>query len=179
MENTANVKQYATEGSIPMPEAEPDQQKLPYKDKLTNVQKTPEEWKDWPDEEGYEDLLPKIDHLADAPSRWYKGPNVTFSREEKLELWKPWRKAVIVKPLHKSIGYPVLCNRAKSMWRLKGEFQAVDIGHSCSIFRFSEKEDYKRVLTEGPWNIGGYCFIVCQWTPYFQPDKDVVECVIT
>lgn len=155
------------------------EKRLSYKDKLTNAKRPPGEWMDWPDEDGDEDLLPRIEHMAELPSRLCNGPNVTFTKEEKLEMWQSWRKAIMVKPLHRSIGYTSLCNRAKPMWKMQGDFQAVNIGHGCFIFRFSNKEDYKRVLTEGLWNIGGYCIVVRQWTSFFKPDDDVVEKVIT
>lgn len=149
--------------------------KQSYRDKLTNVKQGGDEWRDWSDTEEDEDLIPKFNDKSEPFMGPLHGPNVTFTPEEKELMWRPWRKAVIVKPLHRSIGYTALCSRAKSLWRLEGDFRAIDIGHGCFVCRFSRRDDYKRVLTEGPWSIGGYCLIVRQWNPYFRPENDVVE----
>lgn len=90
-------------------------------------------------------------------------------------MWKPWRKALIIRPLHYSIGYKVLCDRAKVMWKLEGEFHALDLGHGCFLFRFSKCQDYKNVLLGGPWNIGDYCVVVRRWNPWFDPSEDILE----
>lgn len=162
--------------AVNLKEAEP---KLSYQDKLTRAGRTPIEWMDWSDTEGDEDLILKTYENSLPTLETMLGPNVTFTAEEKEAMWKPWRKALIVKPMRKSVGYVALCNRAKPMWRLEGEFQVVDIGNGYFLFRFSKQADYKQVLMEGPWSIGGYCIIVRQWTPYFWADKDTVDKVTT
>ncbi|GLT67728.1 hypothetical protein SLA2020_400140 [Shorea laevis] len=148
--------------------------RISYKEKLTNAGGHEDEWKDWSDTEEDDPLLEKWEAMENtvAECKW---PNVVFTKEEKELMWKPWRKSLIIKPLHHSIGYTVLCGRAKHLWSLEGDFHAIDVGHGCFIFRFSKREDYKRVLTGGPWNVGGYCVVVRRWSPYFRSDEDHLE----
>lgn len=158
------------------PPAEP--QKLSYRDKVRNVQANPETWKDWSDSEDDEELLEPIT-VPEIPMKECRGPNVVFSKEEKEEMWKPWRKTLIIKPMHHAIGYKVLSTRARSLWKIEGEFRIMDLGFSCFIFRLSKKSDYRRMLMEGPWSIGGYAISVRRWSPTFKPEKDVVDRVTT
>ncbi|GLT56165.1 hypothetical protein SLA2020_292320 [Shorea laevis] len=161
---------------------DPVKPKVSYKEKLTNgrVDKRTnadgreDEWKDWLDSEEDDQLLEKFE-ATDGEQKEYPWPNVTFTKEEKEIMWKPWRKALIIRPLHHSIGYKVLCDRAKALWKLEGEFHALDLGYGCFLFRFSKRQDYKNVLLGGPWNVGGYCVVVRRWNPWFDPAEDVLE----
>lgn len=73
-------------------------------------------------------------------------PNTIFTKEEEA-VWQPWRKALIVKSLHYSIGYKVLCEKAMQLWNLTGSSHVIDLGFGCFLFRFSNTDDYKNVLT--------------------------------
>ncbi|GLT67936.1 hypothetical protein SLA2020_402090 [Shorea laevis] len=149
--------------------------KVSYRDKLTNAAGHEDEWKDWEEiGEGNDPLLESFE-ATDGETLEEGIPNAIFTKEEKEALWKPWRKAVIVKPLHYSVGYKVLCDRAKQLWSLSGTFHAIDLGFGSFLFRFSNRDDYKRVITEGPWQIGGYCVVVRRWHPNFRVDSDVIE----
>ncbi|GLT84065.1 hypothetical protein SLE2022_023160 [Rubroshorea leprosula] len=148
--------------------------KISYEDKLTNVGGHQDEWKDWPDEGEDDPLLERWDCAKNVifESKW---PNITFTKEEKEAMWKPWKESLIIEPLHHSIGYTVICGRAKTLWSLEGEFHAINLAFGCFLFRFSKREDYKRVLIGGPWNLEGYCVVVRRWSPYFHLDNDELE----
>ncbi|GLT44683.1 hypothetical protein SLA2020_185680 [Shorea laevis] len=104
--------------------------KVSYKDKLTNASGHEDEWKDWPDEGEDDPLLEKWDCAENVVSK-SKWPNVAFTKEKKEAMWKPWRKSLIIKPLHHSIGCTVVCGCAKTLWSLEGEFHVIDLGFSC------------------------------------------------
>ncbi|GLU16773.1 hypothetical protein SLE2022_331880 [Rubroshorea leprosula] len=89
--------------------------KVSYCDKLTNVTRHEDEWKDWEEIGEGNNLLLESFKATDGEKLEEGIPNVIFTKEEKEALWKPWRKVVIVKPLHYSVGYKVLCDRPKQL----------------------------------------------------------------
>ena len=55
-------------------------------------------------------------------------PTITLTKEEKRQLWRPWRNAIIIRMFDKGIGYLQLKRRLKTKWALKGDFSFIDIG---------------------------------------------------
>ena len=73
-----------------------------------------------------------------------ESPKVIFTKSEKIQLRRPWRKALIVKLLGKTLGYQALQSRVKQMWQLEGRFRIVDLGQDYFLFKFekgSERND--------------------------------------
>lgn len=103
-----------------------------YKDMLTGDKDDPKNWSDWSasdmdDEMQFDNCVSDDEAIEDS-----KEPRVTFSREEKInallrneveekmEMRKPWQKALIVKLLGKTLGFQALSARVKQMWQLEG-----------------------------------------------------------
>lgn len=45
------------------------------------------------------------------------------------------------------------------------------------LVRFSLKEDYERVLKDGPWFIGGHYLSIRNWEPNFKPSTASVSSI--
>ncbi|KAL7196593.1 hypothetical protein ACSBR1_036575 [Camellia fascicularis] len=80
-------------------------------------------------------------------------PKVSLPRKFLNKIRMPWKNTLIVRLLGKSIGYKMLCSRAKNIWGLIDEFNAIDLGTNYFLFKFSKLEDYTKVYTGGPWVI--------------------------
>lgn len=73
-----------------------------------------------------------------------------MSREEKLEARWPWRNSLIIKLIGRSTGYHYLWRQLQAMWRTQGEPLMIDLGYDFFIVKLGGREEYDRVLTEGP-----------------------------
>ncbi|MBA0669678.1 hypothetical protein Goklo_029435 [Gossypium klotzschianum] len=65
------------------------------------------------------------------------------------------KTTIIVKLLGQSIGYATLHNSISSLWRSSKPFQLMDVENGYFFVKFQSKEDYEKVLTEGPWTVFG------------------------
>jgi len=80
-------------------------------------------------------------------------PTIRLSKEEKLRLRNPWKKALIVKLFGRGMGYLQLKRGLAAKWALKGDFSIIDVGYDYYIVGFSNMDDYDHVMTQGPWLI--------------------------
>ncbi|KAI9081832.1 hypothetical protein K1719_036094 [Acacia pycnantha] len=102
-------------------------------------------------------------------------PTFTFSEKLKKRLYKPWRQAVIVKLLGKTIGYKLLLAILQPLWAKRGIINLINIGHGFFVVKLSNKEDYENALTGGPWLIFDHYLTVRPWEPSFNPVKATVN----
>jgi len=54
-------------------------------------------------------------------------PKVLIPLSERKDLWKPWRRALIVKVLGKSVGYKRLDQGLRDLWKLENGFEMLDL----------------------------------------------------
>ena len=94
---------------------------------------------------------------------------VSFSKEFKRQIRKPWGCAFIVKVFGRSVGFTFLHNRLLSLWKPAGRLECVDLGHGFFLTRFSLREDYDAILKKGPWFIGEHFLSIRPWEPDFRP----------
>jgi hypothetical protein len=125
-------------------------------------------------------LGPEDDLLDDSMQAESEGgdprfPSITLGKDDLNRLRQPWRSAVIVKPMGKSIGYHFLCSRVDKLWKARGEYEVIDLGYDCFLFKFDQLEDRERVLTEGPWMIADHYLTVRCWSPEFRPSMDTIS----
>ncbi|XP_031116597.1 uncharacterized protein LOC116020253 [Ipomoea triloba] len=120
---------------------------------------------DW----AFEDPVIELDTEMDDQETPDGCPRVKLSKELRTELCRPWKMALIVKYLGKSINFNVLKQRLPGIWNLQGRLDFIDIGYGFFVARFSNTVDYMHVLLDGPWKIFDNYLVIQRWQPEFDP----------
>ncbi|GLT99258.1 hypothetical protein SLE2022_167060 [Rubroshorea leprosula] len=107
---------------------------------------------------------------GDAPTQ-VKVPKVRIPKEIWQRLCTPWKNAVIIKLLGKSINFHVLHARLLKEWRTNHEFEIIDVGLGYYIVKFSSSQDCSMVLTGGPYKMFDHYLAVQPWEPGFHPAR--------
>ncbi|XP_074306361.1 uncharacterized protein LOC141641605 [Silene latifolia] len=102
-------------------------------------------------------------------------PKILLSKEEKIQLRKPWRHALIIKLFDKKIGYLSLIRKLNAKWAIKGKLTLIDISDSYYVARFSCLQDYEHVITQGPWMVDDHYITIRKWVPNFVPSEDTIK----
>ncbi|OIW09894.1 hypothetical protein TanjilG_32043 [Lupinus angustifolius] len=68
-------------------------------------------------------------------------------------LYEPWQDALVVTLLIKTMGYYMMKDRLTRLWRLKVDFEIMDICNGYYMVKFEEEVDRTKVMDEGPWMI--------------------------
>ena len=76
------------------------------------------------------------------------------------ELCEPWRDALVIKLLGKSIGYKIMKERVTKLWKLQAGFELRDMGHGFFMVKFDIMEDRAKVMQGGPWMIFYHYLVV-------------------
>ncbi|XP_019151931.1 PREDICTED: uncharacterized protein LOC109148649 [Ipomoea nil] len=105
-------------------------------------------------------------------------PTIRLSKAEIRQIRAPWRLAIIVKGMGRSIGYTYLLRRLTSMWKPKGKMELIAIDNGYFIVRFGVVKDLEHAIFEGPWMVMDHYLIVKPWMPDFDPFSDVTEKVL-
>ncbi|KAJ9180978.1 hypothetical protein P3X46_009156 [Hevea brasiliensis] len=80
-------------------------------------------------------------------------PIVKVSSKLQNNLAKRWRKAVVMRLPGRRVGYKALLNKLDALWKMN-DFQLIDLDNDFFVVRFFSKEDFQKVLLEGPWDYG-------------------------
>lgn len=102
---------------------------------------------------------------------------VNLSGARKTGIRVQWTNALIVKVVGKTVGNQFLSSRIMSLWKPVGRLVCVDLKKDFFLVRFSLKDDYVRVLKDGPWFIGGYYLSIRKWEPNFKPTMASVSSI--
>ncbi|MBA0761787.1 hypothetical protein Gotri_024381, partial [Gossypium trilobum] len=105
-------------------------------------------------------------------------PAINFSERFNQLLIKDIATTVVFKLLGRSIEYTTLQNKINSLWRPSSPFQLMDIENRYFLVKFQNKDDFEKVLSQGPWIIYGQYLVVQSWTTDFnlmQPYPSVVK----
>ncbi|CAN1824410.1 hypothetical protein LINPERHAP1_LOCUS30771 [Linum perenne] len=90
--------------------------------------------------------------LQDEPDN-PRCPKVHFSEDEVKQFYRPWSKALVVRVLEKSFGYPALRRRLEFLWAKGGRIPVSDLSNDFFLVRFSDADDYQRAAFHGPWKV--------------------------
>lgn len=114
----------------------------------------------------FEDLCEQQSKAAEeAPS---KCSVVPISPEKYHSLFQPWKGALLLKLLGKSVSLRVLEQRTRDLWQLEWGCQMIDMENDYFLARFYKREDYFYVLEGGPWIVMGHYLTVAKWKPNFR-----------
>ncbi|XP_074306482.1 uncharacterized protein LOC141641732 [Silene latifolia] len=102
-------------------------------------------------------------------------PRICLTKMEKAILRKPWRHSLIIKMFDKNIGYLALMRKLQAKWSIKGILILTDLTNLYYVARFSSKEDYEFVITQGPWMIDDHYLTIRKWVPNFVPSEDRIK----
>ncbi|MBA0761309.1 hypothetical protein Gotri_023979 [Gossypium trilobum] len=86
---------------------------------------------------------------------------------------------VVLKLLRRNIGYATFFNRIHSIWRPFAPIQLMDIGNSYFLVKFLDKEDFDKVISQGPWVVFGQYLMVQPWKIDFNPAHPYLSVVKT
>ncbi|GLT60148.1 hypothetical protein SLA2020_329290 [Shorea laevis] len=100
-----------------------------------------------------------------------KIPKVRIPKSIWQRLCSPWKNAVIIKLLGKSVHYNILHSRLLKEWRTENDFEVIDVGLGYYIVKFSSPQDCSTVLTGGPYKLFGHYLAVQPWEPGFHPAR--------
>lgn len=98
-----------------------------------------------------------------------------LTRSQCIDIWSPWRRALIIKLLGKNISFKILSERLPELWHLKNGCELTDLDDNFFVVRFYSKEEYMYALEKGPWVIMGHYLTVMKWKPYFNPSKATIN----
>ncbi|OMO84846.1 reverse transcriptase [Corchorus capsularis] len=164
---------------IPTPKVPLESSNVSYKDRVTGSVPVQEStWEDWTEIDEGDDSIMFEDSVSDGEEGEDSDSRGRFSVEEKRELRKPWKNALIVKLLGKILGFKALSSRVQQLWRIEGKYRIIDLGNDYFCFKFQKRGDYKHVLDGCPWVIGGHQLTVRQWTHNFKPNSNVIKSIV-
>ncbi|MBA0876938.1 hypothetical protein Goshw_020980 [Gossypium schwendimanii] len=78
---------------------------------------------------------------------------------------------VVIKLLGRNIGFLSLQDKISNLWRPSMSFHLMDIENGYFLFKFHSKEDYDKVLSQGPWIVFGQYLTVQSWSKDFDPAR--------
>ncbi|XP_027172038.1 uncharacterized protein LOC113771667 [Coffea eugenioides] len=122
-----------------------------------------------------ESLKKEKDTRKEAEIAASKFPRVTIEKGKNPDFWKPWRKSLIIKVLGRTVNFRALEMKLRELWKLDQYFELIDLKNSCFITRFLNKEDYKKVLEEGPWMFQDNYVTISKWKPDFRPAQEDIK----
>ncbi|GLU09698.1 hypothetical protein SLE2022_265440 [Rubroshorea leprosula] len=98
-----------------------------------------------------------------------KVPKVKIPKSIWQRLCAPWKNAVIIKLLGKSIHFHVLHSRLLKEWQIEEEFEVIDVGLGYYIVMFSSSQDCSKILMGGPYKMFDHYLTVQSWESGFHP----------
>lgn len=94
-------------------------------------------------------------------------PKVTLHPKVFDKLCEPWRDAFVITLLGKTVGYRVMKDRLKKLWKPQRGFDILDVNNGYFMVKFDLQSDKERVTSGGPWMIFDHYLCVSHWTPEF------------
>lgn len=102
---------------------------------------------------------------------------VNLSSERKSKMQSQWTKALIVKVIGRTVGYHFLHSRLVGMWKPTSKLDCVALGVDFFLIKLYLKEDYVKILSGGPWFVGGHFLSIRGWVPNFKPSTASVSSI--
>jgi len=95
------------------------------------------------------------------------------------DMCTPWKDALVINLLGKTLGYNTLKDRLKKIWKVQGGFEIMDNDNRFYMVKFDQAVDKEKVISDGPWMIFDHCFAVSHWSPEFaSPEAKVKRTIV-
>ena len=78
-------------------------------------------------------------------------PKVFLENEVFEDMCTPWKDALVIKLLGKTLGYNTLKDRLKKVWKVQGGFEIMDNDNGFCMVKFDKATDGEKVISDGPW----------------------------
>lgn len=85
-------------------------------------------------------------------------------------LCAPWRNAIIIKLLGKSVSFFTLQSRLHRDWKTDKDFDIIDVVWA-TMLSDSTTSDCQKILTGGPYKMFDHYLRIQPWEPNFQPAR--------
>jgi len=92
-------------------------------------------------------------------------PKVFLETKAFEDTCTPWKDALVIKLLGKTLGYNTLKDRLKKVWKLQGGFEIMDNDDGFYMVKFDQAANREKVISDGPWMIFDHCLAVSHWSP--------------
>ena len=125
--------------------------------------------KDW--EDGYESEA-NMEPLTEGMAK------VKLSKETKARIRALWSKALIVKVYGRLVGFHYLTFKINALWKPMAKMDCVTLGKGFFLIRFSDSDDFDKVLRGGPWFIREHFLAIKPWEPYFIASEAKLTSVV-
>jgi hypothetical protein len=102
-------------------------------------------------------------------------PVVTMDDKLFQDLCNPWKEALVIKLLGKNVGYNMLKDRLKNLWRLTGGFEIMDVDNGFYMVKCELLADREKIISDGPWMLFDHYLAVARWTPDFASPHAKIE----
>ncbi|KAF1870704.1 hypothetical protein Lal_00026322, partial [Lupinus albus] len=102
-------------------------------------------------------------------------PTISFSESVINEYSKEWRDALIVTLDGKRLGFKLMREKLRNVWRLAGDFDMLDIENGFFMVKFSQAHDRDKVLQGGPCMVFDHYVAITAWTPEFDSTTATVS----
>lgn len=102
-------------------------------------------------------------------------PKVILDPQVYKELCAPWQDALVIKLLGKKIGYHMMKEKPKRVWKPVGGFDIMDVDNGFFMAKFDLQVDREKALSEGPWMLYDHYLAVSRWTPEFVSPNATVD----
>ncbi|KAK9987001.1 hypothetical protein SO802_031952 [Lithocarpus litseifolius] len=96
---------------------------------------------------------------------------VSLSKETKARIRACWFKALLVKVHGRIVGFDYLTFNINTLWNPRAKMDCVELGKDYFFIKFSDKEDYDKVLRGGPWFANEHFLAINPWEPYFKASE--------
>lgn len=90
-------------------------------------------------------------------------------------LCAPWKDALVIKLLGKSVGYNTMKDWLVRVWKPVAGFEIMDIGNDYYMVKFDEEVDRTKVVEGGPWMIFDHYLTVQSWSPEFVSPTATID----
>ncbi|KAL6527507.1 hypothetical protein OROGR_016597 [Orobanche gracilis] len=95
-------------------------------------------------------------------------PSITFDEGVINEYSTEWRDALIISLIGKRLGYRIMREKLKFVWKLSGDFDMMDLDNGFFMVKFDREADREKVIEGGPWMVFDHYVAISNWSLDFD-----------